>query len=72
MLTLKVAITQAVAELPLKMLQKAIDGWYTRVALCVQAGGMQFKHRLKCEGELFICAQDEYENELTMCTADEH
>ena len=95
MLTFKVASIQAAEKLRLEMLQKAIDGWYTRVALCVQAGGMQFKHRLKCaaicpplrtgedagrktapmaeyEDEVFICAQDEYENELTMSTDDEY
>ena len=44
--TLKTAIADARGEMPLDMLQRAVDSWCKRVAYCVLAGGMQFKHML--------------------------
>ena len=46
LVTLKTAIEDARSELPLDMLQKAVDSWYKRVSYCAQAGGLQFKHLL--------------------------
>lgn len=43
--TLKVAIRQAVAEMPLEMVQKAVLGFEKRVGMCIEAEGGVFKHK---------------------------
>ena len=47
LLTLKSAVHAAAKALPLALVRKAVDGRCKRVALCVEQGGMQFKHRLR-------------------------
>ena len=44
---LKFAIRQAAQELPLESVRKAIDGFYKRCYLAVQAQGKHFQHMLK-------------------------
>ena len=46
-LDLQLAIEQAVSEIPPKMIQAAIDGFYKRCKLCLAQGGETFKHVLK-------------------------
>ena len=43
--TLKVAIREAVAEMPLDMVQRATMDFYKRVCLCIEAEGGVFKHK---------------------------
>ena len=44
--SLKFAIRTCVKKMPLHMVQKAVDGFYKRVCLCLEAGGGHFKHML--------------------------
>ena len=48
--TLKLAIRQSAAEVPLATAQRAIDGFYKRCKLAIEAGGKPFKHMLKRTG----------------------
>ena len=79
-LTRKVAITKAVAELCLVMLQKTTEGWFSAVTLCVQVGLMQFEHRLRCaasrptlrpseDAEGKSASVDEYGDEHSLCSS---
>ena len=45
--SLELAIRRAAAGMPLEMIRRGVDGFYKRVALCVEAEGRQFKHMLQ-------------------------
>ena len=45
--TLKIAIRNAVLEMPIEQVRASVEGWYKRAALCIQENGHQFKRRQK-------------------------
>ena len=53
LVSLKAAIAEEVGALPLEMVQKAIMGFRERVALCIEAEGDFFKHRLGSQSAIF-------------------
>ena len=47
---LKLAVIKCAKEIPLEMLRRAIDGFYTRLHLRKESGGRQFRHALQRRG----------------------